>query len=310
MAGTRKDYYRILQVDALADPAVIQGAYRALLKSARLHPDLGGSEGAAQEINEAYGVLGDAAQRKAYDRTYKAPAETPATHVVAVPRYILICPGCGARNLLQHTEDLAHFRCAKCSRLLTPRGRLSDPADIRRSLRLGLYLFERRMYDRARRELEAVVRAAPRNATHHYWLGRTYFQKRMLEKARGEFVSAGRLSEGRFHFEFWAGVANLALCDFPAAAAAFARAARLRPGHLPTLLRLATCYAHLREFAKAAEAMRLAVTRHGKRPEPHIRLGLYLLAGGDAQAAAAAFRQARAIAPDHPLVRKYLSLMD
>ena len=261
MAGVQKDYYRILQVDALADPAVIQGAYRALLKTARLHPDLGGAEGTAQEINEAYGVLSDPAQRRAYDRSYTAPAEAPATRVVAVPRYILICPGCGARNLLQDAEHLPQFRCTKCARLLVPRGRLSDPADVQRTFRLGLYLFERRMYERARRELEAVVRAEPRNATYHYWLGRNYYQKRLLEKARGEFAIANRLAEGSFHFEFWAGVANLALCDFPAAAAAFARAARLRPGHLPTLLRLSTCYAHLREFAQAVETMRAAVAR-------------------------------------------------
>ncbi len=310
MAGAPKDYYKILQVDMQADPAVIQGAYRALLKSARQHPDLGGELAAAQDINEAYGVLSDPGRRKAYDRTY-APAE-PGMRAMPppAPKFILICPGCGAKNLLRNTEDLAHFRCAQCSRLLVPRGRLSDPQDIQRSFRLGMYLFERKMYDRARRELEAVVRAQPGNASYQYWLGRNCYQRRQYDKARAAFVVANKLAPGRFHFEFWAGLANLALRDYPAAAAAFARAARLRPGHLPTLLRLGSCYAHLREFAKAAQALTEALSRHGQRPELHIRLGLYLLADHRTGPAAAALRQAQALAPEHPLVKKYLPLVE
>ena len=63
------DYYRVLQVDPDAEPAVIVAAYRKL--AAKYHPDVNSSPEAntrMQEINAAYGVLGDPAIRAEYDR--------------------------------------------------------------------------------------------------------------------------------------------------------------------------------------------------------------------------------------------------
>lgn len=65
-----KDYYAILGVVPVVEDIVIKAAYKALAQ--RYHPDrnLGSSEAAAKmaEINEAYNVLSDTVQRKAYDK--------------------------------------------------------------------------------------------------------------------------------------------------------------------------------------------------------------------------------------------------
>lgn len=63
------DYYKILQVDATAEPEVIEGAYRRLVK--KYHPDVYKAPDAdrrMQSINEAYEVLSDSAKRAQYDR--------------------------------------------------------------------------------------------------------------------------------------------------------------------------------------------------------------------------------------------------
>lgn len=310
MAPSEKpDYYKILQVDGQADPAVIQGAYRALLKSARMHPDLGGSAEGAQALNEAYAVLSDPAARRAYDREMPARdpvADQPRVQLVAVPQYIFICPACRHRNLLADGEDLARSRCSNCRRPLWRRERVADPDDAASSYRLALYLFEKRLYDRALRELRELVRVHPKQPVYRYWLGRTLYQKRNYDPARNEFRMAARLSTGRFHYEFWWAQASLALKDHATALKHYRKAMQLRPAHLPTLLRMAACHAYLRDFAQAVAVMRTAVARHPRQAAPHVRLGLYLLAQGDAPEAISMLQTAARLAPEDAAVQRYL----
>jgi curved DNA-binding protein CbpA len=65
-----RNHYDTLNVSPDAEAVVIEAAYRALMK--KYHPDQGApaAEGAASAatINEAYGVLRDAARRAEYDR--------------------------------------------------------------------------------------------------------------------------------------------------------------------------------------------------------------------------------------------------
>jgi len=68
MAKQKENYYRVLQVDAYAEPEVIEGAYRRL--AMKYHPDLNdaASQTKMQLINEAYQVLRDPARRAQYDQ--------------------------------------------------------------------------------------------------------------------------------------------------------------------------------------------------------------------------------------------------
>lgn len=64
----RKTYYMILGVSDTETPTGIRAAYRDLAK--RFHPDVAGAEATRvfQEITEAYDVLSDPQQRRAYNQ--------------------------------------------------------------------------------------------------------------------------------------------------------------------------------------------------------------------------------------------------
>jgi curved DNA-binding protein CbpA len=75
------DPYKILQVDAEAEDEVIQAAYRRLAR--KYHPDLAttpGAEARMAAINAAWELIGDPAERQAFDR-----ARTPLQHARAQP---------------------------------------------------------------------------------------------------------------------------------------------------------------------------------------------------------------------------------
>lgn len=60
-----KDYYKILGIDKSASETDIKRAYRRL--ASQFHPDKGGDTSKFQEIEEAYRILSDPAQRSIYD---------------------------------------------------------------------------------------------------------------------------------------------------------------------------------------------------------------------------------------------------
>jgi hypothetical protein len=137
MTTDRRNHYRVLHVQPEAPPEVIKASWRALMGSARLHPDLGGDHAAAARINEAYRVLADPERRRAYDRlldvtrlrstTAGGPVEAGAAASVARPgprrvdpaawRSDRCCPMC--RSALPAALR-ADTRCARCDAPLAP----------------------------------------------------------------------------------------------------------------------------------------------------------------------------------------------
>jgi curved DNA-binding protein CbpA len=86
------DLYEVLQVRRGAEPEVIRAAYRALAR--KHHPDFGGSPERMASINEAWAVLGNQAQRAAYDArehvggqgtTYASPMPPAASGASETP---------------------------------------------------------------------------------------------------------------------------------------------------------------------------------------------------------------------------------
>jgi curved DNA-binding protein CbpA len=105
--------YQTLQVDPRAEHAVIQAAYRALIK--RYHPDRGGSASQAQRLNAAYATLGNPSTRRAYDalRATAAPADAPS----ARPREVADGSATGGAGLV------ARLRPSLGERFLPPDAR-------------------------------------------------------------------------------------------------------------------------------------------------------------------------------------------
>ena len=72
------DPYKILQVDSEAEDEVIQAAYRRLAR--KYHPDLATAPEAAARmaaINAAWELIGEPADRKAYDRERTLRQQAP-----------------------------------------------------------------------------------------------------------------------------------------------------------------------------------------------------------------------------------------
>ena len=76
-----KDYYSILGAEETTSQEEIERLYKRL--AMRHHPDRGGDAEEMKEINEAYGVLGNAASRRAYDSRHQRSDE--AISVVRPP---------------------------------------------------------------------------------------------------------------------------------------------------------------------------------------------------------------------------------
>lgn len=89
-SDSEKDYYGVLGVDKDASQREIDRQYKR--EASRHHPDRGGSEERMKSLNEAYGVLKDAASRRSYDESRKTtakvsdfvPVQTPTARDVGV----------------------------------------------------------------------------------------------------------------------------------------------------------------------------------------------------------------------------------
>jgi DnaJ-class molecular chaperone len=62
-----KNYYDILGITPAAPLEIVSAVYRAWMKALKMHPDLGGDEELAKQLNEAYDMLKDPERRAGYD---------------------------------------------------------------------------------------------------------------------------------------------------------------------------------------------------------------------------------------------------
>jgi curved DNA-binding protein CbpA len=98
------DYYSILQVDPRAEPEVVHAAHRALAR--KYHPDVsGGSDSRMVAINQAWAVLGNPRDRRAYDKSRaalatQASAPKPQTPQPDVPNGGVRPPGPASGTVL------------------------------------------------------------------------------------------------------------------------------------------------------------------------------------------------------------------
>jgi len=157
MATERRNLYRILHVQPEAPAEVIKAAYRALMSTLRMHPDLGGEPEQAARLNDAYAVLSDPERRRAYDLTLRRPARGAASVSGAAARGTPAadpwrwladrrCPFC------QHGSAAKPGPEDRCSRCDSPLG--AAPGAERGAPEL----LGRRRGERFAREIEAGLR--------------------------------------------------------------------------------------------------------------------------------------------------------
>ena len=80
MAAART-HYDVLGITPKAPAEIIAAVYRAWMQALRCHPDLGGDEELAKQINAAYETLKDPERRAAYDARIQRDAAAPADEV-------------------------------------------------------------------------------------------------------------------------------------------------------------------------------------------------------------------------------------
>jgi len=119
MSRERRNHYRLLYVQPEAPFEVIKAAYRALMGSARVHPDLGGDNEQAARLNAAYAVLSDPERRRVYDQSLRRPPRSagPATPAAAPPTAGPACHYCQRSYRGTPGPDT---RCAGCGSPLHP----------------------------------------------------------------------------------------------------------------------------------------------------------------------------------------------
>lgn len=133
--GSFEDYYETLQVHRLAEPEVIEAAYKKLAQ--KYHPDVNKSPSAMEKmkrINIAHDILCDPVKRKQYDFEWlrrkespQRPAEAkpsssmgdtrrraPAKDIVP-PFTLYYCRKC-KMNTICFNRQKNRYECSKCRR--------------------------------------------------------------------------------------------------------------------------------------------------------------------------------------------------
>lgn len=116
------DYYKILQVHILAEPEVIESAYKRLAR--KYHPDICKQPGAAdrmKKLNEAYETLRDMAKRREYDnqRQKKPEPQQAKAHASPAGYAAVDCPAGAKAALMQYFDCLKKHEFANAYKLIT-----------------------------------------------------------------------------------------------------------------------------------------------------------------------------------------------
>jgi curved DNA-binding protein CbpA len=135
----RLNYYQVLHVQPDAPLEIIRASYRTMMQKMRKHPDLGGNQGDAAAINEAYATLNNPMNRAAYDKARLKPepnsrplerTRLPAHRPMTTTRR---CAFCSAEH--KHTQNpKTNVFCETCKSplLLATQAQLED--SCRRSI--------------------------------------------------------------------------------------------------------------------------------------------------------------------------------
>jgi len=82
-----KNYYEILGITPKVPGEIISAVYRTWMHALKVHPDLGGDEELAKNINEAYETLKDPCRRAEYDKKIAGQLRFSSKENRSAPRF-------------------------------------------------------------------------------------------------------------------------------------------------------------------------------------------------------------------------------
>ena len=197
--------YKLLKVDSEAPLEVVKAAYRALMKSGSLHPDLGGENNLAQEINLAYQILSDAEQRRELDAKLKESKKFVAEEKKETSEYFVVCLHCQSINRILHPQWVKQSQCSQCNApfIITKKGlQKTTPrysvktADIPKqpekkiNENLAQEFYGRKMYFRAIGEYKSLIVNQPKEAYYSFKLGLCYYNMQYYRESITHFSEA------------------------------------------------------------------------------------------------------------------------
>ncbi len=197
--------YKLLKVDSEAPLEVVKAAYRALMKSNSMHPDLGGENHLAQEINLAYQILSDAEQRRKLDSKLKT-SEQFVVEEKKSSEYFVVCLYCHAINRILHPQWVKQSQCSQCKTpfIITKKGvhkttqgytvkttsDIPKPSEEKIDENLAQEFYDRKMYFRAISEYKYLVEKQPKEAYYSFKLGLCYYNMQYYRECLTHFRKA------------------------------------------------------------------------------------------------------------------------
>lgn len=287
--------YRLLGVDIEAPLEVIKAAYRALMKSSNIHPDLGGANQLAQEINEAYQILSNTEKRNEFDFKKKSEKHEQVKKVIE-KEYYVACLNCQSINKVSNPNHIYHSRCYKCSldfivkesvdkilkekqksKLYSSSESNTQKQQNKKKLaeNLAQEFYTRRMYFRAVDEYKTLYSSNPKEAYYGFMVGKCYYNLNYYRESLKIFAGLIKSHSDYLDAFVFAGKSLIKMSQYSEAMGYFQKALKLVDQEDATAIEasIGICYYQMGLFSKAITILLPIVNK-----DPLVEQNAYFLA--------------------------------
>ena len=293
MSNLEFNPYKLLGVDIEAPLEVIKAAYKALMKSGNIHPDLGGLNHLAQEINEAYQILSDAKKRREIDLQLSSATKIQEAKD---PEYYVICLNCQSSNRIKNPKFIMQSRCYHCNLLFSGEGLNNKEQSNKNKPRffynntdssttkntkqkekidedLANELYNRRMYFRAINEYKSLVSSHPKEPYYTFMIGKCYYNLQYYRDSLTSFLKTLDRNKDYVEARIFAGKSLMQMAQYSEAMIHFKAAVKFPERVEQAKANIGICYYQMGLFPKAIEFLISVVEK-----DPLVEQSAYFLA--------------------------------